>query len=210
MAFGLALAVLLAVKAWAKVGSPGSRLLAGPVAAAGLLAVGWAAGLSRDELGLGGPGGATWYAVAAAGLVAVAYGIGLLIPAARSALLDPRHRRGPRQALFTALVAVPLSTVLVEEVAFRGVLWGLVAHDHGPRWVIAVTAALFGLWHADQHRGRAAFGVVLFTALAGVVFGLLRQAGGSLLGPVVLHWAANGLGVLASAWLWSRQVRALR
>jgi membrane protease YdiL (CAAX protease family) len=38
---------------------------------------------------------------------------------------------------------------------------------------------------------------VVFTALAGVVFAELRRRSGSLVAPLLLHWATNGLA-------WSR------
>ncbi len=46
-------------------------------------------------------------------------------------------------------------------------------------------------------------GTVLFTGLAGVVFCELRRRSGSLLASAGLHWATNGLGVLASAAVWA-------
>jgi membrane protease YdiL (CAAX protease family) len=48
---------------------------------------------------------------------------------------------------------------------------------------------------------------VAFTGLAGVVFCELRRRSGSLLAPAGLHWATNGLGVLAAAavWAWGTQ-----
>jgi membrane protease YdiL (CAAX protease family) len=120
-----------------------------------------------------------------------------------------------------AFVTIPLSTVIFEEVAFRGVLWGLVAADHGPAWATGVSAALFGVWHVlpaldlvrtNQTLGRGAparrtlwtvLGIVAFTTLAGLVFGELRHRTGSLLAPTLLHWATNGLGVLAAARVWA-------
>jgi membrane protease YdiL (CAAX protease family) len=50
-------------------------------------------------------------------------------------------------------------------------------------------------------------GTVLFTTVAGVVFGVLRDQSGSLLAPALLHWATNGLGIVAAAlaWRWSAQ-----
>jgi membrane protease YdiL (CAAX protease family) len=50
-------------------------------------------------------------------------------------------------------------------------------------------------------------GTVAFTGLAGVVFCELRRRSGSLLAPAGLHWAVNGLGVLAAAavWAWGTQ-----
>ena len=82
-----------------------------------------------------------------------------------------------------------------------------------------VSSALFGAWHvlpslrlhevnpavADRvgtgpvARVLAVAGAVTFTALAGVVLCELRRRSGSLLAPIGLHWAVNGLGVLVSA-----------
>ena len=45
-------------------------------------------------------------------------------------------------------------------------------------------------------------GTVLFTALAGVVFAELRRRSGSLVAPVLLHWATNGLAVVAASRMW--------
>ena len=48
-------------------------------------------------------------------------------------------------------------------------------------------------------------GVVLAvaaTAVAGLVFTWLRRRSGSLLAPIGLHWATNGLGVLVAAAMW--------
>jgi membrane protease YdiL (CAAX protease family) len=50
-------------------------------------------------------------------------------------------------------------------------------------------------------------GTVLFTAAAGVVFCELRRRSGSLLAPAGLHWAVNGLSVLASAAVWAWATR---
>jgi membrane protease YdiL (CAAX protease family) len=46
-------------------------------------------------------------------------------------------------------------------------------------------------------------GTVLFTAASGVVFCELRRRSGSLLASAGLHWATNGLSVLASAAIWA-------
>ena len=212
------LGVMAGVQVWARVGPARTQVISGPVAAAVLVLVGAAAGLSRAELGLTGElSRSAGHAAVSVGLVLVAYGVGVLHPVGRRALLDPRHRLPVRSAVFTALVVVPLATVVFEEVAFRGVLWGLIAREHGPWWATGVSSVLFGLWHlrsgADLARthleartrrpSRTVLQAVLFTALTGVVLAGLRHAGGSLLAPVVLHWAANGVGVLASAWVWS-------
>ena len=41
-----------------------------------------------------------------------------------------------------------------------------------------------------------------FTAAAGVLFAELRRRSGSLLAPMLLHWATNAAGVLGSALVW--------
>jgi membrane protease YdiL (CAAX protease family) len=125
-------------------------------------------------------------------------------------------------ALLTAFVLIPVGTILLEEVAFRGVLWGLLRRGRGALTATAVSSALFGLWHVLPSLGLATsnqavgstvgrntsgqalsvLGTVLFTALSEVVFCELRRRSGSLLASAGLHWATNGLGVLASAAVW--------
>jgi len=197
-----------------------AALVLGPVGAAGLLALARWAGLSWAELGLG---RGTWlrglrWALAAIGVVAVVFAVGAALPLTRSAFRDSRYDAGWGHAALTAFLLIPVGTVLFEEVAFRGVLWGLLRRRHGTAAATAVSSALFGLWHvlpslglaqAEQAIGStvgsgssgqavSVLGTVLFTALAGVVFCELRRRSGSLLAPAGLHWATNGLGVLAA------------
>lgn len=197
-----------------------AALVLGPAGAAGLLALAQWAGLSWAELGLG---RGTWlrgarWALAAIGIVAVVFAVGAALPLTRSAFRDSRYDVGWGHAALTAFVLIPVGTVLFEEVAFRGVLWGLLRRRHGTWVATGVSSALFGLWHvlpslglaaADQAIGAAVgrgssgqavsvLGTVLFTALAGVVFCELRRRSGSLLAPAGLHWATNALGVLAA------------
>lgn len=202
-----------------------AMLVAGPAVAGALLLVAKGAGLTPSQVGLDSRRWRTGvgYAGAAAGLTGAAYTaayeLAAAVPGTRSVFIDERYRLAPAHALFTAAVGVPLGTVVLEEVAFRGVLWGLVRRDRGAVTATVVSSALFGLWHIGPalQLGRAnravgdiigrdplaqvltVGGVALFTALAGAVLCELRRRGGSLLAPMGLHWAANGLGVLVSA-----------
>ena len=203
-----------------------AALVLGPAGAAGLLALARWAGLSWADLGLG---RGTWWrglrwALAAIGAVAVLFAVAAVVPLTRNAFHDSRYHFGWGQAALTAFVLIPLGTVLFEEVAFRGVLWGLLWRRHGPWVATGVSSALFGLWHVLPSLGLAAddqaigstvgsgssgqavsvLGTVLFTSLAGVVFCELRRRSGNLLAPAGLHWATNGLGVLAATaiWMW--------
>jgi membrane protease YdiL (CAAX protease family) len=225
VAIAVVLFVLVAVNLWVHVGPTGWHLVTGPLAALLLLLVARWAGLTWAELGLGNqsllPGAQV--AVAAVLAVGLVYAAGVAIPFTRAAFRDTRYRLGMRAALYMSLVVIPLGTVLFEEVAFRSVLWGLLAHDYGVPLATAVSACLFGLWHvlpamdlARTHtsvKGRATPGrrrlavtvlaTIAFTTVAGIVFAELRRRSGSLLAPVGLHWATNGLGVLAAARVWA-------
>ena len=222
------LVVMVGANAWVHVGPPRWHPVTGPVAAVLLLVIGRLAGLSWQELGLGVGSvvpGLLWGGAAVAA-VALVYAVGLAIPATRGLFLDERHRVGAGTVIHRAGLVVPLGTVVFEEVAFRGVLWGLLEVAHGALWATAVTAVLFGFWHvlpavegarANSPTGQVArsdllrqvAATVAFTALAGVVFGLLRDQSASLLAPGLLHWATNGLGVVAAAlaWRWSATAR---
>jgi membrane protease YdiL (CAAX protease family) len=47
-------------------------------------------------------------------------------------------------------------------------------------------------------------GSVVSTAVVGVWFWYLRARTRSLLTPMLLHWATNGLGYLFAWWAWNR------
>jgi uncharacterized protein len=196
---------------------PHASLVLGPAGAAWLLLVARRAGLSWHDLGLG---AGTWrrglaWAGVLIGAVAVVYAAGAALPLTRHAFRDTRYHLDLGHSLLTAFVLIPAGTVLFEEVAFRGVPWGLVRK------------VLFGLWHVLPSLGLAGdnqavgdtvgkgtagqalsvLGTVLFTALSGVVFCELRRRSGSLLASAGLHWATNGLGVLTSAAVWGWATR---
>jgi uncharacterized protein len=201
---------------------PGSSLWIGLPAAAGLLALARRWGLSWSDLGLASESwgrGARWGAGALLAVVAV-YVVLALIPPTREALLDRRNDLTVEAALVKALLVIPVGTVLLEEVAFRGVLWGMLARARGTTVATVGSAVAFGLWHILSARGLASsneavpgvagdagviLGTVLFTTLAGLLLAELRRRSGSLLAPIALHWAVNGVGVLASAALWAYQ-----
>jgi membrane protease YdiL (CAAX protease family) len=225
VAIAVVLILLVAVNLWVHVGPTGWHLMTGPLAALLALFVARWAGLTWPELGLGQPTllRGTQVAVACTLAVALVYAAGVAIPFTRAAFRDTRYRLGLRAALYTSLVVIPLGTVLFEEVAFRGVLWGLLARDFGVSAATVVSACLFGLWHvlpamdlARTHtsvRGQSVAGgrrvaitvlaTIVFTTIAGIVFAELRRRSGSLVAPIGLHWATNGLGVLAAARVWA-------
>jgi membrane protease YdiL (CAAX protease family) len=223
LVLGAVLVVLAAVNVADKFGPQHTGLVAGPLVALGLVLLARRAGLSWHDLGMSRrtllPG--LKYAVGAVLAVAVVYAIGAAIPLTRPAFHDVRYHLHLSAALLTAFIVVPLGTVLLEEVAFRGVLLGLIKRHRGATWASITSSVLFGLWHilpslrlgnANRAVGAALgtdiggrvltiLAVVAFTALAGLLLCELRRRSGSLLAAAALHWATNGLGLLLAAGL---------
>lgn len=221
---GLVIAVLAALNVAIHYGVLGGLWL-GPLVALTLLGFARWRGLSWAQLGLARDrvrAGAIWAAGAIA-VVALIYLVGVSLPATRSAFLDVRYHFGVAGALVSALVVIPVGTVLLEEVAFRSVLWGMLARHMRTWLVLVISSALFGLWHvlpslqlasANHDVGGAVSGAgssarvlvvlatVAFTALGGLVAGELRRRSGSLLASAGMHWATNGLGVLFGLVAW--------
>jgi uncharacterized protein len=167
-------------------------------------------GLSRANLGRG---------IRVGGVVVAATTLGYLlaaaVPATHDLFDDSRvEGLGLGSVLYAALVRVPLGTVVLEEVAFRGVLPAMLTVRLGLPSAVALSAGLFGLWHVLPSTGLGqqnpvfedVFGgvsvvvvvglAVLSTALAGVVLWWLRRLSGSLAAPALAHWSTNGLGYL--------------
>jgi len=179
------------------------------VAAILVLAIGWWCGLSWREMGLhleSARRGVRWGALAVA-VVAVFYAAMLLLPATRDVTADLASSTG-RNVWVTALVLVPLRTVILEELIFRAVLWGVIARRSGTAWALGGSAVAFGLWHVapalslSARTGEAApislLGVIALTTVAGLLFGELRRRSDSLIAPIAMHWATNGLGLIAA------------
>jgi membrane protease YdiL (CAAX protease family) len=188
-----------------------------------LLAVGLLDGNTWTDMGLGWSylvPGLLWAAVCIGGVTAV-YLIGSAFRRTRKAFHDERMTglSGGRM-VFQALVEVPFGTVLLEEIAFRAVLFSMLVRRFGLVWGLVISAVLFGLWHIlpsiGTHEQNPALGSVvgsgrrgnviavalsvLTTTVAGVLFAGLRIISGSVLAPMGLHWATNGLGY-AFSWL---------
>ncbi len=198
-------------------GGPARHVAVGLGVVLALALVGAAAGLTPSDLGLA-PGAVTSgvrWGVAAASVVAVGAVLAYAVPPVRDALRDAGEQ-SLGAVLVAVLVVIPLGTVLPEEFAFRGLLWGLLHRSYG-RWAAtAVSSALFGAWHVSPALGGGAAneaasdvvgsgavglalrvaGTVVATGLAGAVLAELRVRSGSLIAPIMLHWAINAAGAL--------------
>ncbi len=196
-----------------------------------LLALGLLDGNSFTEMGLSWKyylSGLIWAGLCI-GAVTLVYVFGIIYKPTRKAFRDERHAElsGGRLA-FHALLEVPFGTVLLEEIAFRAVLFSMLARRYGLVWGIVLSSILFGLWHVlpsiGSHEQNPALGSVvgrgrrgnifaialsvLTTTAAGFVFCALRLLSGSVLAPMGLHWATNGLGY-AFSWAIIRRTRRI-
>jgi membrane protease YdiL (CAAX protease family) len=195
---------------------PGAYLLIHLVMAVALVAVARRDGLTWRDLGLDRRDwrrGLIW----AAGLVAVVATV-LVIAAVVPGLSgffddDKATDLSGAALLWQLLIRIPLGTAVFEELAFRGVLFGLLLPRIGIRAAALWSSVLFGLWHvlpsldlSDRNEGLQSVGLwavllsVAFTTLAGLLLTWVRVRSGSLLAPIALHWAVNALA-LAVVWL---------
>lgn len=167
-------------------------------------------GLRRDSM----RSGARWGGAVAAA-VAGAFLVVAVVPGLRGLLDDARVRRLDLvEVVYHALVRIPIGTVLLEEVAFRGALFGALVRVSDPRRAAVVSSVVFGLWHvrptlgllnandiAPDAAARAGMvtAAVAFTAVGGLLFCLLRVRSGSTVAPILAHVATNSFGLVASA-----------
>lgn len=156
-----------------------------------------------------------------AGGTALLFALGMALPATQAAFIDSRIGNADvAQMLFVVLIQIPLGTVVLEEVAFRGVLPALMGSSPAIRWrwvPVLGASALFGLWHILPSIGiddaNAAVGgalghnevltttlAVLAMTVAGILLCLLARLGKGIKTTMLLHWATNSLGFFA-AWL---------
>lgn len=182
-----------------------------------LLLLARAAGLGLADLGLGRdalPAGLRW-GVAIAALLLVGLAVASQVPFLVGAFADDRIPAGTGAVLLKVFVVIPLRTVLLEELAFRGVLYGLVARDRGERAAVLWSSLAFGAWHiapalvvlrTNDALSSAAgspgltilvvLGIVAATATAGLFLAWLRRRTGSMVAPAIVHWTANAGGAL--------------
>lgn len=191
---------------------------------AGFVLFGWAVGLSPTQMGLGSWVPGLLWGLGCILVVTVAMGLGVAIPRLHPLFADERARSSSgTDVAHKSLFEVPLGTVMLEEIAFRSVLLGLLSREFGTVAGVLGSALVFGLWHIlpalemhDAHTLTSRFGsgwgarlatvaaTVAATAAAGVGFALLVVVSGSVLAPMGLHWATNGPGSVA-AWLVGRR-----
>ena len=129
---------------------------------------------------------------------------GALLTAAIALLppLLPDASQFPLQNLFNSRAAgyaVGAFAILVapfmEEMIFRGILFGIFESQVGLRFAILITAILFGGLHVPEYWG--AWNHMFLIFLVGLVFSLARGMSGSLAPSVFLHVGYNASMMIA-------------
>ena len=187
-----------------------------------LVGIAWLAGSGPVAIGLG---VRHWHRPVGVGLLLVA-GTAcvmalVLVSRHPEAFFDSRAAdSGVGVMLYQVLVRIPLGTVVLEEIAFRGVLPALMGAAPAIRWAwgpVLGASTLFGLWHilpslgiasgnpavADALGGDQAIATVLAVismVAAGVLMCALARLGKGIKTTMLLHWATNSLGFVA-AWI---------
>ncbi len=147
-----------------------------------------------------------------------------IVPATSGWFADDVGRIGGGELALRLLVTIPLGTVLMEEVAFRGCLPALLDARSGaaPWRTVALSSALFGLWHVLPSRqlgernetmgsvvgdgiGRWApvAVAVVATTIAGAGLWWLRRRADSVAAPMLVHYSLNAAAT-AAAWIAAR------
>lgn len=177
-----------------------------------LMLVARVASMTLAELGLAGAqvgSGLRWGGAAFLAITVVLIGAAL-VPATAGLFDDDRTDIGVWALIVKVALVIPIGTVLLEELAFRGLLFGLAQRMWSTVRAVGVVASLFGLWHVptawntadgtSMARVGAVVGTVLATTIAGVVFCWLRLRSRSLVAPMLAHVATNSV-TFVIAWI---------
>ena len=135
-------------------------------------------------------------------LVFLAGGAFLTVAIALLPPVLPDASQFPLENLFssrTAAYAIGAFAILVaplmEEIIFRGVLFGIFEAQVGLRFAVLTTAILFGGLHVPEYWGAWNHALLIF--FVGLVFSLARGRSGSLAPSVFLHVGYNASMMIA-------------
>ncbi len=122
----------------------------------------------------------------------------LYLPIIVYALLTPEVSSLGAVNWFNLIVLYAVRPAISEEIAFRGILQQSLSAKHGSRWSGLVLASLlFGLVHVFTNKASSGDIIIGFMScfgaqfLAGLVFGALYDATGSLIPSMLLHFFGN-------------------
>lgn len=171
--------------------------------------------LSLGDMGLRRAG--TLRAGSLGGLLALAAALVAVAVLRFPPLLDEPVRYGPLRDLPTGALLLRVflfmlvDTVVLEELAFRGVLFSWLLRGSGFARAVLLSSAAFTLWHIvvvfaaleatnlranPLHHALGALGAFAAVFAGGVAFALLRARTGHLAAPLAAHWTFNAVVLL--------------
>lgn len=168
-------------------------------------------GLSRKYLSRG-----LWYGLVVMAAIGLVYLVAYVVD--QELFKDPRYRQSLAAAMSAIFIYLPLKTVLIEELAFRGLLPALLGKLFSRTYMIFFSSLAFGLWHVGSSIHVGDYNLSGFASIPGIVFviaavaatslagfGLmyLRLKSRSLLAPILVHWFINAGGILLAAFSWN-------
>lgn len=163
--------------------------------------------------------GARWGLVVMLAGLAI-YLVAAVLPGFEDLFRDRRVDGGIVRLIYEALIRIPLGTVVLEEIAFRGALPAVFAKHMSMFRAVVLASVLFGFWHVlpslnladvnpffesllgDGLPGKiGGVAIAVFgTFLAGLWLSFLRFRSGSILAPIIAHWTSNAGGYVL-AWV---------
>lgn len=126
-----------------------------------------------------------------AGFDPVAILLGLIVIVATSILLMPLAKVLPERGIEVGdgtfmLITIVLIAPIIEEVIFRGRLYGILRHNSSPLLAATLSALTFGAIHLSPI-------VVIEGFLAGFVFSYFYIIKRSIIAPILLHMCNNAM-----------------
>jgi CAAX protease family protein len=207
--------------------SPPMQVPAALAASALLLLLARRSGATLSELGLApqdAPRGIRVGLAAGIPIGAIA-AVGAFVPGTARFFRDERIvGAGTLEAAHQLLIRIPLATAAAEELMFRGALDAILSRRRSRAGAALISAGLFGTWHIlpalDRsltnpglqrvHSGGKAkqamiiVSVCAVTAVSGLALSGLRVRSGSIIAPILVHFAANS-GAFFGGWLAARR-----
>lgn len=86
------------------------------------------------------------------------------------------------EILFRGYIQSRLDSAFGQPKQFFGIRWG---------WGLIISSLLFGLWHAGWFSGTLDWPHVIWTIIAGLLFGLVREKSDGVIAPAFLHGIMN-------------------
>jgi membrane protease YdiL (CAAX protease family) len=131
---------------------------------------------------------------------------------------DQRYDQNFSSMLVMIFITLPFFTVILEEIVFRGVLFGLLQSMMSQVYAVIFSSLCFGFWHIFTAQSintgsilsfeipkiAIIAAVILATTFFGVLLTYLRIYSGSLLAPILVHWAINSTGIFFAFLAWNK------